>query len=583
MTTNFTWRARHALLYLPFTVCAVIATGCAHTPTTWTPDSVQPPPLAATSIASPTPLNEQAVKLQVPEGVDEAGAALPVTRDGAILTGLLGNRFIEVARFGPEIDATYFDEARASFDPRILARVSTGRERALDTSYEQSANTDSNTGGSETSSVQRLLTQVQNLNRNINALGKGDRISTITNTGSVEVEQWLPTGTLLFLTGGAQEADNDGDGVEKAWTVGVSQPLLRGANMRANLAGLRQARNIAAQSEHQFRQNVMDVVRQIELTYWELTLAREVLGIRRFGVGLAEQQVSREEDLKAVGKAVRGDVMTANAERAAREADLADALAVWESQTIELIRLMHPSDTPRWDLSLEPQDPAQVVELETNAGESEELALLFRPELAQARLTIANLELDVLQTGNERLPRLDVVGAYGDGRSSNTSTGVIVGGFNDTESYSIGLEFETAIPNRAENARHRRAKLENRRGEGALVQLEENIAAEVRRAIIEVTRQWQRLAATAEAVLSREEAVRVVQGRREVGMATNLDVLQVERDFIESQVDDATARVRYIQALTQLYAAEGTLLERRGISMEAVNEHKETLGTPTYE
>jgi outer membrane protein TolC len=66
-------------------------------------------------------------------------------------------------------------------------------------------------------------------------------------------------------------------------------------------------------------------------------------------------------------------------------------------------------------------------------------------------------------------------------------------------------------------------------------------------------------------------------------MATNLDVLQVERDFIESQVDDATARVRYIQALTQLYAAEGTLLERRGISMEAVNEHKETLGTPTYE
>jgi outer membrane protein TolC len=327
----------------------------------------------------------------------------------------------------------------------------------------------------------------------------------------------------------------------------------------------------------------MDVVRQIELTYWELTLAREVLGIRRFGVGLAEQQVSREEDLKAVGKAVRGDVMTANAERAAREADLADALAVWESQTIELIRLMHPSDTPRWDLSLEPQDPAQVVELETNAGESEELALLFRPELAQARLTIANLELDVLQTGNERLPRLDVVGAYGDGRSSNTSTGVIVGGFNDTESYSIGLEFETAIPNRAENARHRRAKLENRRGEGALVQLEENIAAEVRRAIIEVTRQWQRLAATAEAVLSREEAVRVVQGRREVGMATNLDVLQVERDFIESQVDDATARVRYIQALTQLYAAEGTLLERRGISMEAVNEHKETLGTPTYE
>jgi outer membrane protein TolC len=46
-----------------------------------------------------------------------------------------------------------------------------------------------------------------------------------------------------------------------------------------------------------------------------------------------------------------------------------------------------------------------------------------------------------------------------------------------------------------------------------------------------------------------------------------LDVLQVQRDYIQSQVDDATARVRYIEALTELYAAEGTLLERRGISL----------------
>jgi outer membrane protein TolC len=69
-------------------------------------------------------------------------------------------------------------------------------------------------------------------------------------------------------------------------------------------------------------------------------------------------------------------------------------------------------------------------------------------------------------------------------------------------------------------------------------------------------------------VLSRRESVRVIEGRHEVGKATNLDVLQVQRDLIQSQVDDATARVRYIEALTDLYAAEGTLLERRGIALD---------------
>ena len=44
-----------------------------------------------------------------------------------------------------------------------------------------------------------------------------------------------------------------------------------------------------------------------------------------------------------------------------------------------------------------------------------------------------------------------------------------------------------------------------------------------------------------------------------MGKTSILDLHIVERDYIQAQVDEVTARVRYIQALTNLYAAEGTL------------------------
>lgn len=555
-----------------FALVAMLA-GCAHTETSWTPETVAPPPLAKAAIEAPASLESRAESLALPA---ELSGPVTLTRDGAILTTLLNNRRIEVARFGPEIDATYIDENRAVFDPRLLAQISRGRGTRQSLGF---SSTGTATSGGTTASKQLtpdnvadLLASVQRLNESIDALN-GDNDSTVVgNSGSVEVQQFLPTGTLLFLTGAGTTLDHNpgGDSSQHTWTAGVSQPLLRGAGMETNLAALRQARNIAAQSEHEFRRAVLDVVRETERAYWELALAKEVLAIRAFGVTLANDQMKREEELESVGKALGGDVMTARAERLARQADLVDAQAALKSQSIELIRLMHPESAPRWEVGFEPQDEAEVVEVALNADESEDLALLYRPELAQARLTLANLELDVVRTRNGRLPQLNLVGEY-EGASGGESATSSNTSSSDEDTYSVGLQFEMALFNRAERARHLRAQLSQERGAGYITQLEEEIAADVRQAMVEVERQWERLAATAEAVLSRREAVRVIEGRHEVGKATNLDVLQVQRDLIQSQVDDATARVRYIEALTELYAAEGTLLERRGIALDGIS------------
>ena len=78
---------------------ATALTGCARTETSWTPETVAPPPLAEAAIEAPASLESRTESLTLPA---EISSPVALTRDGAILTTLLNNRRIEVARRGRE-------------------------------------------------------------------------------------------------------------------------------------------------------------------------------------------------------------------------------------------------------------------------------------------------------------------------------------------------------------------------------------------------------------------------------------------------------------------------------------------------
>lgn len=567
---------RFCLVCLFMGPAGFLMSGCTHAggAPRFTAESVAAPKLVETNIEAPQPLVDRVDPVQATAG--PVGAPqVTLTRDGAILTALLHNRTVEVAELGPEMDATYLDEARGAFDPALLSVLSTGKDVRQAYPSSSTSTTSFSSGGSSggsaltLGSVLSLVQQAQRLQRSFEKAR-----STVENTettADTRVTQLLPTGTEVFLSGAFSDRDTARalDLVEGTVTVGVVQPLLRGAGRDVNLAALRQARNTAARSEHVFRKTLLDTMQQVERAYWELVLSAQVLDIRQFGVELAGQLLLREQDLLSVGKAIQGDVLQAEAEQALRTADLAGAKASVRSANLRLVRLLNPEDAPGWDIQFAPAEAPQVAEVAHNAQASEELALRYRPELAQVRLELANLDLNVLRARDGMLPRVDVVGAYGRvSRGSERGDALNRLDSSDYDNYSIGLEMQTSLTNRTEKARYRRAKLAVTQGERIIADAEQAVAEEVRQAIVTVEEQWQRLQATSVAVNGQTEVVRITQGRREVGKATNLDVLLVQRDLIQANVDDAVARVRYIQALTDLYAAEGTLLERRGIVLE---------------
>jgi outer membrane protein TolC len=494
------------------------------------------------------------------------------------------------------VGQTFVPEARSAFDPLLLGTLSTGRdtrERAATYSTKTSASsllsgssTQTSAGsGSGTPSATPILDAIQQgvaVNRQalsdlqgiVTILGQPEHpfIKTESTDGSVTVRNYLPTGTLVFLTGEATHTDTNlaPDDYLGAWTFGVTQSLLRGRGLDVNLVELKQARNLAAQSEHEFRRRVLEIAALVEDAYWEFVLANEVVKIREFAVSLADEQLRRNEDLFSVGKIVEGDVMSAKAEKASRTADLTDARAAIRSQTLALIRLLNPETDRVWELTFAPVDQPEVTQVAVNPELSGQLAMQYRPELAESQLELANRDLDVVRTRNGLLPRLDLTATYG--RTSRGTSSSDASAFLDSsafDNFRVGLDFETPILYRGERARHDRAKLYQAQAGASVSDVEQGVATQVRQAIVEVERQWERIGATQEAVNSRLEELRIAQDRNAVGKATNLDVQIVQRNLIQAEVDEVTARVRYIEALTGLYAAEGTLLERRGIRLDS--------------
>jgi len=297
-----TYRVNRACCAAVLALVAAVSVSCAHQRVTWTPETVRPPESLEAALEQVTAAVAQpaqpapATPLETPA----AEGALQITRDGAILTALSNNRSLAVARFGPAVGETLEPEARALFDPRFLATTSLGRDTSPISGISRyTLGRALSSGGAFSVSDlvvpddpdQTFINVTETLTEIFSAQEYDPFIEAWQSSGTASVRNVLPTGTEVFLSGGVTRTESNFTPEEyiAEWSVGVNQALLRGAGPAVNLVALRQARNTAARTEHVFRNDLLQLVQQVETAYWDLVLAQELLKIREFSVQLAEQ------------------------------------------------------------------------------------------------------------------------------------------------------------------------------------------------------------------------------------------------------------------------------------------------------
>lgn len=466
----------------------------------------------------------------------DSADTLRLSVQDAVLMGLENNSTVSIQRLQPKVMSTYSREQQAAFDPT----VSFDAEKSV------------------SESQRRLGTRPDPLELHYEDY-----------TADLGISETLPTGTSVAvstgLTGSVSSLYTD----QYTGTLGltVTQSLLNGFGTRANLANLRKARLDVNISCAELKGVAESVAAEIEKGYWNLYLTGQEIAIQQKSLTLAIQQLAESQERVKVGKLPDLELAAVEAEVASRRGALIDSQSRFEQARLQLLYLLNPPITNLWDNVPQlldkpflPVDTLDAVEVHERIG------LKCRPDLQQARLALSKGEIEIIRTKNGLLPKLDVFLTLGTTAYSQTfknSTPDI-----NSPYYSItgGLTFSGPVPDRQASAQLARARFSRDQQVLAVNNLEKLVQCDVRAAYTEVRRARQQIEATRVTRELQEKKLAAEVEKFRVGKSTNILVLQAQRDYTASQLDEASAMVAYLDALVSLYQTEGSLLERRGVN-----------------
>lgn len=193
-------------------------------------------------------------------------------------------------------------------------------------------------------------------------------------------------------------------------TLGIDQPLLKGAGSQANLAQILIARMNTEVSFFQMKDAVQDLVLSVIQTYWNLSFAQTQQWASQ---QQAEQGREEWEYRKARLESGMGD-----------EGDVAQARVSYENFRAALIgadaNVLNQEALLRNLLGLPPSDPHRIApatapnatRLPTKWDNLLELAEQFRPDVVELKLVLEADQQQLLYARNQALPQLNLKGLY---------------------------------------------------------------------------------------------------------------------------------------------------------------------------
>ena len=497
-------------------------------------NDVEPSPKVATPEQTPeSPTGEPADA----NNAEYAKAPLEIGIHEAILLAMENNQSLIVERMNPEIQRTFEQEELAVFDPLISPEVSNKR------------------------------TVADRLSR----AGSSIESQTVDSiTGSISLAKLFPTGTALDLEAGTNYTDSSlYSDTFTANRIGfsVTQALLRGLDVRANMARVNQARLDTLISEYELRGFTEIVLEQVESKFWDYALAQRQIEIYTDSLKLAEKQLTEAEERIIIGDLAETELAAAQAEVALGRENLINARSALAKERLGLLRLLNSSGDIDWNRDVTLQYDTTLPDFQLDdVNQHVQVALRMRPDLNQTRLQIKRGDLEVVRTKNGLLPRLDTFISFGKSGYADTFDKSLNN--MDEGSYDVtwGLAFEGSPMNRGARARYARAVAGKQQLSKALENLSQLIQVDVRSAYIEVKRTQEQISATTATRNFQEEKLRAETEKFRVGKSTSLLVGQAQRDFVASQIAEIQAVANYLKALVALYRLEGSLLQRRGLA-----------------
>ncbi len=387
---------------------------------------------------------------------------------------------------------------------------------------------------------------------------------------SVLVTESLPTGTQIQARASAQPQSSylAGQSLTEKYrnTLGITltQAILRGLNPIVNLAPVSSANLDIAIKREELVGYAQRLIADTERAYRDIHLSKQELQIHEQSLQLAQRLLYESQERLKAGRIAALDLAAIKAEVAHRESMLIDAQTEYTRKKYRLIYLMNRPDL--WNTNILTVDTFLTLSAPDSLSHHLFVAKRMRPDLRLARTMEKKGELQVIQTRNGLLPKLDFfMTLQGNSGHESFSDAMDFRESQMTKSLSGGLVLDFPLTSGAARQVYRRAKFGSEQMCHSLENLTRLIEYEVRSAYLEVSRAQKRIEASAVSHQLQQERLEAEEMKLAAGKSTGYMLLQAQRDLISAQLDKARAENTYVSSLLDLYLKDGTLLERRGV------------------
>ena len=407
----------------------------------------------------------------------------------------------------------------------------------------------------------------------------------------IGLNQLLPSGTELGMSWSSLRGETNSEFffLNPRWDANLNltltQPLLNGFGTIATRSQIIIAENLRDQAAVGFEVQIIQLLADVELAYWEVVATREAIAVTEQSLALAERLLEETRQRVEVGTSAPIDLVQSEATVATRKQELIYAYNAADNAEDNLKGLLGFDQPHEWQARIEATDSYNVDPLLPDLEESIDIALQKRPAIIRQELELERLNHNVRVARNRAMPSLDLTGSYGWGGVSGTGTIedpdtgepiTIREGWGDAAQqvfefdfprWTLGLQYSVPIGNHRAKEQLAATRYQRDRSGAQLAALKQEITRQVRFAVRALE---DGAAAIDAAVASSRLAMRNLEAEQtkfDNGLSTNFQVSEIQRALSDAQFAEIQARVAYRKAIATYFASTGTFLEAKHVEI----------------
>jgi outer membrane protein len=519
-------------------------------------------------------------------GVDSSKRTTLTLRD-AMLMALENNRDIEVERLNVQMNEFDVTSAQGVYDPALATSFYYDRRTVPATSIFAAGRTDDVVGNATV--TQRIPWQ-------------GSRFEAQFNNDRA-------TNANPFFTLNPQ--------YNTSLNFTFTQPIWRNRAIDAERRQIRIAKKRLDLSDSQFRQRAIEIIAQVQRSYWDLIFARRDHEIKRESVELARTQLESNERMVQAGSLAPADIISTRVELERRTDEAEAAIEpIQRAENALKSLLLQPSNTDLWQSELVPVEQPQLdATALTPLEDATRLAFQNRPEMEQFRLRGDLNRIDVDFFRNQTKPQIDFIATYGTvGSAGPLRPGVnpitagnallaervnllstmanlpplpvsnldgvnqdLIGGYgtslsslfkNEFRAYRFGVNINLPLRNRTAQANLGRALAEGKQIDVQRQRMLQVIEIEVRNAQQAVETARKRIEAAKNSRINAELQYQSEVRKFDAGQSTNYFVLDRQNALSAARVRELRALVDFTKAAAELQRAMSTTLTSNNVEVK---------------